>query len=306
MAVSFELSRMTKTYDYRRFLTGVLGKGWMIYEVTYIAFIVLVLSVLGSAAGLLAKDAFGFSETTGVVLMMIAVGALVFYGSALIEKVLAFWSLGLYAIYIIFLIASFSIFGDQIASNVGASKPDASWFVDGVRYAAYNIGIVPAVLFCLRHVETRREALSAGLLAGPIAMIPALLFYFAMLGHYPAVLNEAVPVNFLLGKMNLPILQLGFQIILLGTFVETGTGFIHGLNERIAGAYEEHKKIMPGFLRAAIAIVALVVSIYIASAIGLVNLIGKGYGTITWAFLLVFVLPVLTIGVWKIARRKDG
>ena len=32
--------------------------------------------------------------------------------------------------------------------------------------------------------------------------------------------------------------------------------------------------------------------------------IAGGYGALTWLFLIVFVAPVLTLGVWKIRRRS--
>ena len=35
-------------------------------------------------------------------------------------------------------------------------------------------------------------------------------------------------------------------------------------------------------------------------AIGLVNLIAKGYGWLTYAFIAILIVPVLTVGVWRI------
>jgi len=44
------------------------------------------------------------------------------------------------------------------------------------------------------------------------------------------------------------------------------------------------------------------------AGVGLVDLIARGYGTLTWVFLCVYVVPVLTVGVWKIKglSRGDG
>jgi len=36
----------------------------------------------------------------------------------------------------------------------------------------------------------------------------------------------------------------------------------------------------------------------------LTSLVAQGYGTITWGFLLLFVLPILTWGVWLIIRAN--
>jgi uncharacterized membrane protein YkvI len=46
----------------------------------------------------------------------------------------------------------------------------------------------------------------------------------------------------------------------------------------------------------------MLVSVYAASAIGLVDLIAKGYGLLTYAFIALLIVPVLTIGVWKLRR----
>ena len=34
LACTFELSRQFKSYDYRSFLIKILGKGWILYEIT--------------------------------------------------------------------------------------------------------------------------------------------------------------------------------------------------------------------------------------------------------------------------------
>ena len=61
---------------------------------------------------------------------------------------------------------------------------------------------------------------------------------------------------------------------------------------------------MRQWMRLAIAMTALVFAVLLAGRIGLIDLIAKGYGTLTWVFILVFVIPVCTIGAWKIFRGK--
>ena len=48
----------------------------------------------------------------------------------------------------------------------------------------------------------------------------------------------------------------------------------------------------------------LVGSIFIADRFGLVTLIASGYRALAYLFLAVYVLPVLTIGVWRLLRRS--
>ncbi len=234
---------------------------------------------------------------------MAAVGFLVFRGSVTIERVLAFWSFVLYAVYFLVFVVSFVEFAPAIRS-VFADEPGGGWAVGGVRYAAYNLAIIPAVFFALHDVETRREAVGAGIAAGGIAILPGLLFFIAMSAHYPAILDRPVPANFLLEALGSPALQLAFQIVLFGTLIETGTGLIHAVNERIAGVYREKGLRMPDYLRPATAVALLVLGSALAS-FGLIELIARGYGTLTWLFLVIFVIPILTWGIYRI-RAQSG
>ena len=55
--------------------------------------------------------------------------------------------------------------------------------------------------------------------------------------------------------------------------------------------------------RAIIGISILFISIFLANTLGLINLISKGYGLITWGFWIIFLIPVLTLGVNRIIKN---
>ena len=90
--------------------------------------------------------------------MMSAVGILVFRGSGAIEKFLASWSILLYAVYIVFFAFCFWSFGDKIVASFSLPALDG-WALGGVRYAAYNLAVVPAVFFALSANKTSKEAI---------------------------------------------------------------------------------------------------------------------------------------------------
>lgn len=298
--VSYEFARVFRTYNYRDFLRRLLGRGWILFELGYVTLLLIVLAVIGSAAGSLLEETFGVRYAVGVLGIMAAVGYLVLRGSTTIERVLTLWSFVLYGAYFVLFLWSVSKFRGDIASHLLAGEAREGWFLGGVRYAAYSLALVPAIVFVIRHLQTRRDAVIAGTLTGPIGMIPGILFYVAMVGQYPEIVERPVPVNFLLEILGSPSFQIIFQLVLFGTLIETGTGMIHAVNERIAGTYRDAGRQMPIFLRPAAAVLLLMVA-SLLSRVGLVSLIAKGYGTLTWLFVVVFVIPVLTWGVWKIA-----
>ncbi|MFQ6046266.1 MAG: hypothetical protein ACE5PT_07905, partial [Gemmatimonadales bacterium] len=226
-AVSFEFSRRYGAYEYRAFFRRLLGPGWVLFEICYLAMLAVVLAVIAAAAGSMLQETFGLPYVTGVVGIMLAVGFLVFKGSATIERALAGWSFVLYGVYIVMFAWAFSVFGDEIVGTLASGPTQSGWFVGGLQYAGYNLAVIPAVLFAVRHANTRRQAVTAGVLAGPIAIIPGLLFYLAMLGQYPAILDRSVPANALLEVLGSRGFQILFQVVLFGTLIETGTGMIH-------------------------------------------------------------------------------
>jgi uncharacterized membrane protein YkvI len=305
-ALSFEFARVFRAYDYRAFFRRLLGRGWVSFEVCYFVFLLIVLAVIAAAAGTILQETFALRYPVGVVGAMGAVGYLVFRGSTTIEHVLSGWSFVLYAVYLVFFAACFWTFGPDIVANLKGDDPGVGWIVGGIEYTAYNVALIPAVLFSLRHLETRREAIGSGILAGPIAMFPALLFYLAMVGQYPAVAARPVPANYLLEVLGSRLLQMAYAIMLFGTLIETGTGMIHAVNERIAGVYRERVHAMPRGLRPLVALAALLVGTVMAR-FGLIDLIAKGYGTLAWLFLFIYVIPMLTVGVYKLrARTADS
>lgn len=307
-AASFEFARVFRTYEYRGFFRRLLGPGWILFELAYLALLFIILAVIGAAAGAILEETFGLPYALGVAGIMTAVGALVFRGTATIERFLAGWSIVLYAVYVALFVWTFARFGPEIRAAFAADSFAGPWVGHGLQYAAYNLAVIPAVLFTVRHARSRRDAVTAGLLAGPIAIIPGLLFYLAIVSGYPEVVDRPVPANHLLELLGSRAFQVLFQIVLFGTLIETGTGLIHAVNERVAAAFADHGRTMPDRMRPAVAI-ALLFAAALLARVGLVALIARGYGTLTWIFLAIYVVPVLTWGVWRIIktpRRADA
>jgi len=301
-AVTFEFARVFRSNDYRTLFTHLLGRGWVMFEICYFLLLLIILGVIAATAGTILEETFALNYTLGVIIMMAAIGFLVFRGSRTIERVLATWSFILYGVFFTLFIWCLIRFNSEIGMALTSGGIGRGWFVDGVRYAAYNLAVIPAVFFCVRHMETRREAVTAGLLSGLIGIIPALLFFLAMSGFYPGIVDQPVPATFMIGALGSHGFLLVYQFVLYGTLIETGTGMIHAINERIAGVYAERQRAMPVSLRPAIA-VALLLFGAILARFGLIDLIARGYGTLSWLFLLIFVIPILTRGIWLIRAK---
>lgn len=302
MAVSFELCRMTGSYDYRHFFQNLLGRAWFLYEILLIVLMVVVLSVIAAAAGEIVRNLTGAAPAIGTGILLAAIGALVFFGSALIERFMGAWSLLLYACYIVLVLWSLLRFGPDIARTFREAPNPGGSLSAGIRYAGYNMAGVPMVLFVLGHIRERHEAVTAGLLAGVIGMLPAVFLFVALMAVHDGLAATPIPSAALLGALDAPWFGVVFQLVLLGTLVQTGVGLLHGVNERIARTLEERGRNMLPVIRLFVAVILLLTALALASAFGLVTLIARGYGLLTFGFIAVFVIPVLTIGLWRVVR----
>ena len=307
LMAAYEFSRRFQLFDYRSFTKALLGPLWPVYEILYLMVMILVISVVGAVAGEVLHDSFGLPEFVGVLGIMVLIALIVFFGTPGVERVLAIWSFVLFATYILFLGWHLVQNGDQIASNFASQPVREGWARSGVAYSGYNLSTVPALVFCIYHLGKRREALTAGAIAGVLTMLPAMLFYIAMIGQYDAIASAGedgpLPVSILMGALEgADFFVYLFPIVLFGTFVETGTALIHGVNERIDHAFAEKGIRMPDWMRPAVALAILFSAVVIADAIGLTGLVAQGYGTITWGFIIVLFIPLLTWGVFLIWR----
>lgn len=301
--VSYEFARVFRAYEYRSFFQRLLGPGWVAFEVLYVALMMIVLAVIAAAAGSITEETFGLPYLSGVVGILTLVGFLVFGGNRVIERVFAGWSAVLYLVYFIFFVMCVRSFGPAIQDSLAGGGIEGNWILAGFKYAGYNLGVLPAVLITIRHHRSRRDTFISGLLTGPIAMIPALLFFCAIVGEYPGILTASVPVNHMLELLGSRGFQIVFQVMLFGTLVETGAGLIHAVNERIARTFAERDQALPARTRVVAALGLLGLGAIIAQ-FGLIPLVASGYGMITYGYLAVFVLPILTWGIVLIRRQR--
>lgn len=303
--LSLAVACATRSYDYRTFFQQLLGRGWFLFEIVYLLLLILVLAVLGAASGAIAASLFAAPEWVGAVAFLSLVGLFIWLGGSAIERLFSCWGLAMIVAYLGVLALCMIHFGDHIERVFGAGQPPApGWLMGGLKYAGYNIVIAPALLGCARYHRGPAEAFAAGALAGPVAILPGVLFYVAMHAAYPAIQDAPIPLTLLLQHLDTPWLAATMHIIVFGTLVQTGVGVLHGLNERLLGAQRRISDSNKRLMRLAVSAAAALIAVALATWIGLVDLIAKGYGYLAWIILLVYALPLMSVGVWRIRRSR--
>ena len=300
-SVTFEFARRFHAYNYRDFFRKLLGKGWILFELSYLALTLIVLGVIASSAGSILVETLNISYHWGVIGVSAYICLMVWRGSRAIERALSFWSISLYVVFTAFLLSCVFFFGKEIKLTFSQQTLQPGWIQQGIAYAGYNLGLIPAVLFAVQRCQTQTQAISAGILAGIFTILPGMGFFIAMCGFYPAILNETIPSTYILSVLGSWPLFLAFHLVLLGTITETGTSIIHAINQRIQSAYSAKGRMFPSYARPMVAIVCLLIT-FALSQWGLSTLIAKGYGSITWVIILVYVIPILTVGIYKMYK----
>jgi len=301
--VTFLFARKFHALDYVTFFKRLLGPGWIVFEGAYILFIVLILAVYGAAAGAIGSAMFGLSELWGTAALALAIIAIVTFGNKSVERMFEWVSYLLYAVYALFVILAFSRFGTEIGNAFSRETAGGSWAAGGTIYASYNLIGAVVVLPVVRHLTSNRDAVVAGLLAGPLAMLPGALFFVCMVAFLPEVASATLPSDFILQRLDIPLFHMLFQLMIFSALLESGASSVHAINERIANAVRVRRGIaLSHRARLAIALALLIFCMFLADRFGLVALIANGYRALAYILLVVFILPLMTFGVWRLWR----
>lgn len=305
-ALTFLFARATRSLDYQSFFKALLGPGWIAWEITYLLFVILILAVYGAAAGEIGTALFGLPTVVGTLALMAGIIAAVMYGNKSVERLFEYVSYLLYGVYIVFFGLAFTSFGDEIGAAFAAPSPSDGWALSGATYFSYNIIGAIVVLPVVRHLTSRRDAVIAGVICGPLTMLPALLFFMAAVAFHPQIMDATLPSDYLLQRMGVPLFHFIFQLMVFSALLESGASAVHAFNERVDKAWQRHRGAPLGpRQRSGLALVLLVLCMFLASAFGLVALIGSGYRALAYILLAIYVVPLATIGLARILKKPD-
>ena len=158
-ALTFSYAFTYKLLDYRAFFGKLLGRGWILFEITYFLLVLLILSVFGATIGAIGNALFGWSSLVGALLLLTTIAILVAIGANAVEPLFKYVSVLLYITYAVFLALSLSKFGARILSSLHTASIGSGWLLGGVTYSGYNLVGAVAILPVLRHLTSRRGCL---------------------------------------------------------------------------------------------------------------------------------------------------
>lgn len=308
--MTFAIARIFKAYDYKTLVKQFSGKFYILFDALYILFGILAISVMASASGEIGKSILHIPYYLGVGAMVIFAGILNFYGGRLIEKISTIETIVVYISYIIFSIFAIThnpgnIHNVFLSGNTSFIKGPVSPFTalnSGIIYVGFNTIVLSSALFTVKRQTKPRETIISGLISGALMCIPWFLTYFSVISFYPSkeVMNAPIPWLVMLRKCAPSWVIPLFAIVIIWALLSAATGLIFALMERLkVGLSDVGSKNLTPKKRAIIASLILIISATL-SKFGIINLIAKGYTVLSYGFIVVYVIPILTIGLYRI------
>ena len=302
LAIGFAFAQRFQISDYRHFVKALLGPAWFLYEILFIALLIIVLAVVGSAAGELLDDGFDIPYWGGVSAVFAAVVVLNFFGRGLVEQSLFVWTVALMLCLLVLIIFILSSEAAAIKRNFTTYDGLGGAVLSGFQFSLYNSAVVPVLIYSISGIKTQRQALLSGAIAGVFGALPAFLLHLAFTARYPDIIEQVLPTYALLASLGSWAAINVYFVILFGTIVLTAVGVLQGVNERLDGwRRDQGRAPLSREWHALVAGGMLAVSMLLAQ-FGIVALVARGYGSLAWGFFVVFTLPLLTVGVLKIIR----
>ncbi len=313
--LAFEYARVAQVYDYRGYVRELIGPLWPLFDVLYLVMAVVVIAVVGAASGSVFEEIIGAPYWLGVLLVIAMVGILNARGRATIERFKTIGSVVLYVGYLIFAgVVLSKTWGNAIdtfkmgSGGLGDSTPVTTVLFVGILYVGYNLVGIPATMFTLDRQTSRRQTVVAGLICGILSTIPFVLTYVAIMGFYPdeRVLGDPVPWLAMLRETTGDTVLWIYAFVILWTLIETATGHIHAVTDRISVNLEELDRVALTPTQAGMLSVGILLVSAVLSRLGLITLVAQGYSILAYGFLLLFALPLMTVGVARIMRSSGG
>lgn len=95
-----------------------------------------------------------------------------------------------------------------------------------------------------------------------------------------------------------------FAAVFTYAVIDTSAATVHAFLDRVDDALVEGGRAKMDRRRRGLAVAVVLVSAFVLSRVGVIGLVAQGYTALAYGFLVVFVLPLLTRGVYLIWRSR--
>jgi len=289
---SIEVSRKNRVFTYDKWSYIFLGKYFFLLDIIFSVLAVIAIAVVISGSIVSLKNSFEINEFFSLLILLLIFSILVLYGEKVIFKYKLFGTISL----ILFFIVTFIFVYKKVSYNPFEYANENIYlsFFSGIKYAAYNSIVFPAILYTFKEIETKRQSVLSSILLALVGIFPILFSFWILSSGGSETLKQDLPILYIILNFCPNWLKFFFNAIILYTLIDTAIGLIQSIMQRIDSSYSLKSKFIKIILTIAIILVSYFLSIF-----GIINLVAKGYGTMSYLFILILIIPLLIYNVKK-------
>lgn len=307
--IQWEFCRQQKTYDYRSYANKLFSPYdkvfASVYEVLFIAIMVMGVSSVFAGAGQLISDLFGWPYVPSVIAVMVLVVLLNMFGSKVLVAASSILSVILIAVIV--LVCGFCMVksGGQFTSIISSWKTEGSLgsaVLSGILYGSFQCIILGATTNLSGEIVTEKEAKLSAILGFLMNGAMMVVLTYMLLCYYPDINHEQLPVLAAVSGLGIPILETIYSIMVFLAFMTTALTCIGAILKRVEGFGE--KQISNITVRRALYSALLILICFGIAQFGLLAIVKKGYTAVGYLGIPFVIIPTLFIGNKKI--KKTG
>lgn len=309
--IQWEFCRQYKTYDYRSYANKLFSPYdkifATIYELLFIAIMVMGVSSVFAGAGQLISDLFGFPYEPSVIAVMILVVLLNMFGSKLLVSASSVLSVILIAVILIICGMCIGQNIEQFTEVVSGWKTQGSLgkaVFSGILYGSFQCIILGATTNLSGEIATEKETKISAVLGFLMNGAMMIVLTYMLLCYYPDINTEQLPVLTAVSKLQIPILEKVYSIMVFLAFMTTAITCIGAILKRVENFGEN--AITNITARRALYSVLLILICFGIAQFGLLAIVKKGYTAVGYLGIPFVILPTLIIGTKKIRKSKEN
>lgn len=299
--LSAEIARTFRVYEYRLWAKVFLGRGWFLLDILFVLMATLVCAIVLSGAAEVLSRVIAVPAAIGVVVAVVIGALIIAWGRRAVVTTKIVGATVLTLGYGTFAVVAVSHSGVHFHS-VASSNDAVGWFQSGLVYVSYNAVALPACLYAFDLLESRKEIALSALTAALLVVVPMFFVTATVLTAMPNVLNSPVPLHDVVASVGGGWLLFLYYLILTWTLVDTAVGLVFAIVERVDGQVWEYTgRRLSRAHRGAVTGIFMGLAVLLAK-VGIIDLIARGYSAMAYAFLATMVLPMVTVGLYRLRR----
>jgi len=307
-----ELARINKTHDYKSFFKKLYAPYDIVFanlwDLLYLYATLLGTSVAIAGASQLLNESLHIPYGIGVIITCGILLLFTVFGAGLVRSSSAAMSAFMIGALLIVTFIGIKM-GAANLGNIVKQKVTTAGFGKilwmALLYGAFQSVLIAPIVSVSEPLKTRKSSFKAAFYGFLVNGTMLTLVCIMLLGFYPVVVKEKLPVYFVTTQLGHQWLFALYSLIFFFALISTGVGLVFGVVKRVEAAWTKEHRIFKTLTgkRITICVTCLIISAGI-SLFGLTTIVAKGYGSLGYGAIFLNIIPLLFIAPIKIRKAK--